>query len=303
MGLAGVLIYVNWQTYVYRRPHRAGRRDRARLLHQPDRHRVPRRPRAARAAAPAAVGRGRHQRRRRRSCSPSATVSCPWIALILAFSFGLYGLIKKRVGGAGRRRVRPDARDRVARARRDRPAHRRRRDRRAHHRHRQRLAHRAARWRAGVVTAVPLLLFAAAARRLPLIYMGFIQYVAPVLQFLVGVFVLHEAMPPERWVGFALVWVALLRAHDRHGRLGADSAARVPRTGLAGRYALHAPAIERTMMLRRTVAALLGLVVVVPLWPWPRVPARLCQRQPRQARPPLSFPPVTACSASARSFP
>ena len=63
---------------------------------------------------------------------------------------------------------------------------------------------------AGVVTAVPLLLFAAAARRLPLTAIGLIQFFAPVLQFLVGVFVLNEPMPPERWVGFGLVWVALV---------------------------------------------------------------------------------------------
>jgi chloramphenicol-sensitive protein RarD len=62
---------------------------------------------------------------------------------------------------------------------------------------------------AGAVTAVPLLLFAAASRRLPLIYMGFIQYFAPFIQFLVGVVVLQEPMPPERWIGFGLVWVAL----------------------------------------------------------------------------------------------
>ena len=62
---------------------------------------------------------------------------------------------------------------------------------------------------AGVITAVPLLLFAAASRRLPLIFMGFIQYFAPFIQFLVGVFVLQEPMPPERWVGFGLVWLAL----------------------------------------------------------------------------------------------
>ena len=68
---------------------------------------------------------------------------------------------------------------------------------------------------AGVVTAVPLLLFAAASRRLPLIYMGFIQYFAPFMQFLVGVVVLQEPMPPERWIGFGLVWVALDRAHGR----------------------------------------------------------------------------------------
>jgi chloramphenicol-sensitive protein RarD len=40
--------------------------------------------------------------------------------------------------------------------------------------------------------------------------MGFIQYFAPFIQFVVGVAVLHEAMPPERWVGFAIVWLALL---------------------------------------------------------------------------------------------
>jgi chloramphenicol-sensitive protein RarD len=62
---------------------------------------------------------------------------------------------------------------------------------------------------AGVVTAVPLLLFAAAARRLPLVYLGLTQYLAPVLQFVVGVFVLGENMPPARWIGFGLVWVAL----------------------------------------------------------------------------------------------
>jgi len=63
---------------------------------------------------------------------------------------------------------------------------------------------------AGVVTAVPLLLFAAAARRLPLSVMGFIQYFAPLLQFIFGVAVLQEPMPLERWIGFALVWLALV---------------------------------------------------------------------------------------------
>jgi chloramphenicol-sensitive protein RarD len=62
----------------------------------------------------------------------------------------------------------------------------------------------------GVATAVPLLLFASATRRLPLAYVGFIQFVAPILQFAIGVYVLHEPMPPERWAGFAVVWVAVL---------------------------------------------------------------------------------------------
>ncbi|SEB39213.1 chloramphenicol-sensitive protein RarD [Paramicrobacterium humi] len=62
----------------------------------------------------------------------------------------------------------------------------------------------------GVITAVPLLLFASAARRLPLVYMGLFQYLAPVLQFIVGVVIMREPMPPERWVGFGLVWLALI---------------------------------------------------------------------------------------------
>ena len=135
--------------------------------------------------------------------------SLPWVSLILAFSFGFYGLIKKRVG----RDV-----DAVAGLTLETVW----------------LApiavvqlivvgsnsgltfgtvsiwHTVGLLAAGVVTAVPLLFFAAAARRLPLTYMGLIQYFAPILQFLVGVFVLLEPMPPERWAGFALVWVALV---------------------------------------------------------------------------------------------
>ncbi|NGY58742.1 EamA family transporter RarD [Lentzea sp. NEAU-D13] len=61
----------------------------------------------------------------------------------------------------------------------------------------------------GVVTAVPLVLFGAGAQRIPLITMGMLQYLAPVLQFVWGVFVVHEPMPPSRWIGFALVWLAL----------------------------------------------------------------------------------------------
>ncbi|WP_433250024.1 EamA family transporter RarD [Streptosporangium sp. CA-135522] len=61
----------------------------------------------------------------------------------------------------------------------------------------------------GVITAVPLLCFTSAAIRVPLTTIGLLQYIAPVLQFLVGVFVVHEVMPPSRWVGFAIVWLAL----------------------------------------------------------------------------------------------
>ncbi|MGY1697678.1 MULTISPECIES: EamA family transporter RarD [unclassified Geodermatophilus] len=61
----------------------------------------------------------------------------------------------------------------------------------------------------GIATAVPLLLFAAAARRIPLSTVGLLQYVTPLMQLAIGVFVFHEPMPPARLVGFAIVWAAL----------------------------------------------------------------------------------------------
>ena len=63
---------------------------------------------------------------------------------------------------------------------------------------------------AGVVTALPLLLFAAAARRLTLVTIGMVQYLTPVLSFLFAVLIMKESMPVERWIGFGLVWVALI---------------------------------------------------------------------------------------------
>ncbi|WP_028244553.1 EamA family transporter RarD [Pseudoclavibacter soli] len=62
----------------------------------------------------------------------------------------------------------------------------------------------------GIVTAVPLLTFASASRRLPLAWLGFLQYLGPVLQFTLGVAVLREDMPPARWAGFALIWLAIV---------------------------------------------------------------------------------------------
>lgn len=133
----------------------------------------------------------------------------PWISLVLAFSFGLYGLVKKRVGprvdalsglavetawlapiaivqliivGATTGVVFGNAGG----------------------------ANAVLLAAAGIVTSVPLLLFAAAARRLPLVVIGFIQYLTPILQFLIGTFILLEAMPLERWVGFSIVWLALI---------------------------------------------------------------------------------------------
>ena len=61
----------------------------------------------------------------------------------------------------------------------------------------------------GVLTAIPLLLFGAAAKRVPLSYIGFMQYLTPTMQFLLGLLVFQEPMPAARWLGFAMVWFAL----------------------------------------------------------------------------------------------
>lgn len=133
----------------------------------------------------------------------------PWVALTLAVSFGVYGLIKNRVGrsvaaapglaaetlvlapvSAGYLvwlQTTGDATFGVSGG-----------------------WHALALAGTGIATALPLLLFGEAARRLPLSVVGMLQYLAPVLQFLIGVLVLHETMPPARWWGFALVWVALV---------------------------------------------------------------------------------------------
>lgn len=62
----------------------------------------------------------------------------------------------------------------------------------------------------GVITVGPLLLFGLAASNLPLSAVGMLQYIAPILQFIVAVVILHEAMPPERWAGFFVVWAAVV---------------------------------------------------------------------------------------------
>lgn len=82
----------------------------------------------------------------------------------------------------------------------------------------------------GLVTAIPLLCFAAAAQRLPLVTLGLLMYVNPVLQMTWGLVVGQEPMPPARWVGFALIWVALavfsvdavVRASSSATKNGAD---------------------------------------------------------------------------------
>jgi chloramphenicol-sensitive protein RarD len=133
----------------------------------------------------------------------------PWIALTLAFSFGLYGFVKKRVGPkvdavtslsvetivlapfAAVTMVVLGVTGTATLASQG-PGH---------------------FWllaASGVITAVPLLFFGASARRLPMTTIGLLQYVAPVLQFIVALVVFREAMTPDRWIGFGVVWLALL---------------------------------------------------------------------------------------------
>jgi chloramphenicol-sensitive protein RarD len=131
----------------------------------------------------------------------------PWIALTLAASFGLYGLCKKRAaaGAVDSLAVETGAQFLPAIA--------------AlivlgvqgnlafgHHGAGNTLLLAGA----GLITAIPLLLFAAATRRLPLSVMGLLQYLTPVLQFLVGVCIRHEPVPASEYIGFGLVWLALI---------------------------------------------------------------------------------------------
>jgi chloramphenicol-sensitive protein RarD len=68
---------------------------------------------------------------------------------------------------------------------------------------------------AGAVTAIPLLLFNGSTTRLPYSIIGLLQYITPTIQFSIGVWLRHEDMPTARWVGFIVIWVALIA-------LGAD---------------------------------------------------------------------------------
>ncbi|WP_410468608.1 EamA family transporter RarD [Arthrobacter sp. A2-55] len=133
----------------------------------------------------------------------------PWIALVLAFSFGVYGFVKNRVGGKVDALTSLSVETAV-------------------------LAPFAVVTMAvlagagqatltglgaghfwlmastGVVTAVPLLFFGASARRLPMTTIGLLQYVAPLLQFVVAIIFLGEHMGLDRWIGFGIVWLALV---------------------------------------------------------------------------------------------
>jgi chloramphenicol-sensitive protein RarD len=63
---------------------------------------------------------------------------------------------------------------------------------------------------AGAITAIPLLLFNGSTTRLPYTVIGLLQYITPTIQFSIGVWVRHEAMPTARWVGFVIIWCALV---------------------------------------------------------------------------------------------
>ncbi len=152
----------------------------------------------------------------------------PWIALTLAFSLGFYGLVKKQIGPAvdavsgltlESLWLLPVAAIQLVFV--------------------ANLTgitlgtagtlHTVLLLSAGAVTAVPLLLFASGARRVPLTVIGLLQFVAPIIQFAIGVWVLHEPMTVERWTGFALVWAALailsvdsVVASRRHRRAPVD---------------------------------------------------------------------------------
>jgi chloramphenicol-sensitive protein RarD len=131
----------------------------------------------------------------------------PWIALTLAFSFGLYGLVKKKADVGGTRSLAVETAFLVLPAMayllwlegRGRGTF-----------TSEGLGHVALLAGSGITTAVPLMLFGAAAIRVPLATIGLLQYLAPVLQFLIGVLIYDEAMPLSRLAGFALVWLALV---------------------------------------------------------------------------------------------
>ncbi len=130
----------------------------------------------------------------------------PWIALVLALSFGTYGLAKKQADAEAVESLTLEtllvaplalaylgwltAQGDSSFAS-------------------EGWGHAALLMSAGLVTAVPLLCFGAAAIRVPMVTLGLLQYLAPILQFLLGVAYFHEDMSAGRWIGFVLIWVAL----------------------------------------------------------------------------------------------
>ena len=161
--------------------------------------------------------------------------SMPAITLTLAVTFALYGLTEEAARRHLARTARADHGDGHPRPSGGRPA---------------RLGHLdepvdvCRPWRtapallslAGVATAIPLLFFAAAARRIPLVTIGLLQFLTPGLQLASGVLFLGEHMTPTRWVGFGIVWIALLV-------LTVDS---LRASGAAGRHPIEPEHTEAT---------------------------------------------------------
>lgn len=146
----------------------------------------------------------------------------PWIALVLAVSFGTYGLIKKQAGVGALEGLTVETAVMFLPATAFLVALQLRGDATFGH---AGVGTDLLLGAAGIVTAIPLLCFGAAAIRVPLTTLGLLQYLAPVLQLLIGVLVRHEPMPPARLAGFAVVWVALavftvdsVRTYRRHVR-------------------------------------------------------------------------------------
>jgi chloramphenicol-sensitive protein RarD len=130
----------------------------------------------------------------------------PWVALALAFSFAFYGLAKKKanVGAVESLSVEtlilaPVAAGYILWLM----------SQGTSSFGTQGVGHAVLLTTTGVVTAVPLICFGAAATRVSLTTIGLLQYLAPTIQFALGVLVFREAMPAMRWVGFMLVWLAL----------------------------------------------------------------------------------------------
>ncbi|WP_030989103.1 EamA family transporter RarD [Streptomyces sp. NRRL WC-3744] len=131
----------------------------------------------------------------------------PWISLCLAFSFATYGLVKKKVDLGGVESLAAETAIQFL------PALGYLLWLTAHGEAsflNEGAGHAALLASTGIVTALPLVCFGAAAIRVPLSTLGLLQYLAPIFQFLLGVLYFHEAMPAERWAGFALVWLALI---------------------------------------------------------------------------------------------
>ncbi|MEP6814524.1 MAG: EamA family transporter RarD [Marmoricola sp.] len=153
----------------------------------------------------------------------------PWVALILAFSFGTYGLAKKQANAGPIESLTFETMVLTPLAM-------------AYlvwltiagkgHFLGHGTGHAVLLALTGVVTAVPLICFGGAAIRVPMTTLGLLQYLAPVIQFVIGVTIVHESMTPVRWAGFGLVWVALavftvdaLRHRRRQLRLTVEASA------------------------------------------------------------------------------